>query len=80
MRIPARCIQCHGRAMVYCTIRHASFVVRYRRCSECGTTSKTIQMKKILSSNPVVDVASDVADTLGVSHITGAIQNDKNNR
>ncbi len=50
MRIPASCDHCHGRAMVYATVRHATFVVRYRRCDSCGTTSKTISLKSILSS------------------------------
>ena len=63
MRIPSTC-DCGGRAMVYCTIRHESFVVRYRRCDSCGDTSKSIQLKKFLSSNHVLDVASDDTDTL----------------
>jgi hypothetical protein len=79
MRIPSSC-SCGGRALVYCTIRHASFVVRYRRCDSCHQTSKSIQLKKFLSSKHILDVATVDADTLGVSHITGAIQNDKNDR
>jgi ubiquitin C-terminal hydrolase len=55
--------------MVYATVRHESFTVRYRRCSSCHRTSKTIQLKKILSSIPVVDVATVDADTFGVSQI-----------
>ena len=57
MRIPARCSQCDGRAMVYATIRHASFVVRYRRCDSCHQTSKSIQMKVGMPSNDIVDSA-----------------------
>jgi hypothetical protein len=69
MRIPARCSQCQGRSLTYATVRHASFVVRYRRCDSCGTTSKSISLKPVLSSIPVVDVATVDADTFGVSHI-----------
>ena len=68
MRIPARCIQCDGRALVYATVRHASFVVRYRRCDQCGTTSKSIQMKIGMPSKHVLDVASDDTDTSSVIH------------
>jgi hypothetical protein len=59
MRIPSRC-SCGGRSMVYCTIRHASFVVRYRRCDSCHQTSKSIQMKIGMSSNNSIDVALSV--------------------
>jgi len=72
MRVPARCIQCDGRAMVYATVRHASFVVRYRRCDCCGTTSKSIQMKTFLSSNKSIDVALS-AVTMRVSSTTKEI-------
>lgn len=48
MKTCLRCSVCDGRSLVYATVRHAWFTVRYRRCQSCGRTSKTIQ--KIQSS------------------------------
>ncbi len=59
MRIPSRC-DCGGRALTYCTIQSDRYTVRYRRCDSCGETSKSIQLKKILSSNKTVDSALDI--------------------
>jgi hypothetical protein len=56
MRIPERC-DCGGRAMVYCTIQSAGYSVRYRRCDSCGCTSKSIGLKKLLSSKDHVPSA-----------------------
>jgi hypothetical protein len=66
MRIPARCSQCDGRALTYATVQSDRFTIRYKRCDQCGTTSKTISLKPVLSSNKSIDAASDDTDTLGV--------------
>lgn len=55
MRVPERC-QCGGRCLVYATIQHERYTVRYRRCSCCHETSKSIQMKSFLSSKPIVEL------------------------
>jgi hypothetical protein len=73
MRIPARCELCHGRALIYCTIEHERYVVRYRRCDVCHETSKTIQM--FLSSNSIIEVLPVDADTGRVIH-TRRLTND----
>jgi len=54
MRIPSRC-DCGGRCLVYATIQADLYTIRYRRCDRCGTASKSIQMKKILSSISLID-------------------------
>ena len=54
MRIAAQC-DCGGRALVYCTIQGDRYTTRYRCCDECGETSKSIQMKSVLSSNQPIE-------------------------
>jgi hypothetical protein len=71
MRIPARCSQCDGRCLTYATIQSERYTIRYKRCDCCGVTSKTIALKPVLSSNDIVDSASDVADTSVVIHTKG---------
>jgi hypothetical protein len=45
MRIPSRCDSCQvGKMLTYVTRRFDRHVVRYRRCSHCRTTDKTVQM------------------------------------
>ena len=40
-----RCDSCQaGRLLTYVTRRFANHTVRYRRCSHCRTTDKTVQM------------------------------------
>lgn len=53
MRIPERC-SCGGRALVYCSVRHYSFLVRYRRCDRCSELSKSIVLNPALSGIPIV--------------------------
>lgn len=53
MRIPERC-QCGGRCLVYCSVRHDSFLVRYRRCDRCSELSKSIVLNPALSGIPIV--------------------------
>lgn len=56
MRIADDCNLCpDGRALVYATIRGERYTVRYRRCDQCGETSKSIQMKSVLSSKHSVE-------------------------
>ena len=78
MRIPARCIQCDGRALTYATVQADRFTVRYRRCDRCGETSKSIQLKKILSSISLIDQV-DAPVTMRVSS-TQEIKNDNNTK
>lgn len=54
MRIPERC-SCGGRCLVYCSVRHAAFLVRYRRCDSCHELSKSIVLKTFLSGIPIVE-------------------------
>ena len=56
MRIADDCNLClTGKAKVYATIRGERYTVRYRRCDQCGETSKSIQMKTFLSSKHSVE-------------------------
>jgi hypothetical protein len=71
MRIPDRCL-CGGRCLVYATIQADRYTIRYRRCDRCGTTSKSIQMKKILSSISLIDQVV-VPVTIGESLTTKEI-------
>lgn len=54
MRIPDKC-SCGGRCLVYCSVRNASFLVRYRRCDRCHELSKSIVLKTFLSGNESID-------------------------
>jgi hypothetical protein len=58
MRVAERCLECDGRALVYSTVKVERFVIRYRRCDRCGDTTKTIQIKNILSSKEILDSIS----------------------
>lgn len=45
MKIPARCDSCQvGKMLTYVTRRFDRHTVRYRRCSHCRATDKTVQM------------------------------------
>ena len=33
----------HPRVLVYRTVRHERWTIRYRRCHHCGATTKTVQ-------------------------------------
>ena len=68
MRIPARCIQCGGRALTYATIQGERYTIRYKRCDCCGVPSKTISLKPVLSSNPSVDQVDAPVTIQGSSH------------
>lgn len=62
MRIADDCNLCpDGRALVYATIQGERYTVRYRRCDQCGETSKSIQMKTVLSSNRPIEPEQDTA-------------------
>ena len=45
------CSSCGGKLLVYVTRKLANHTVRYRRCSHCRTTDKTVQMTTF--QNPV---------------------------
>ncbi len=73
MRIADDCNQClAGKAKVYATIKGTEYVTRYRRCSSCGETSKTIA-KIFLSSKQPVGIDSDIAtieSSISINHST----------
>jgi hypothetical protein len=77
MRIPDSCL-CGGRSLVYCSIKSDRYTIRYRRCDRCGETSKSIQLKKILSSISLIDQV-DAPVTMRVSS-TQEIKNDNNTK
>ena len=68
MRIPARCIQCGGRALTYATIQGERYTIRYKRCDCCGVPSKSIQMKIGMSSNKSIDVALSAVTMIESPH------------
>ena len=69
MRIPDKC-NCGGRCLVYCSVRHAAFLVRYRRCDSCHELSKSIVLKTFLSGKPIVGSEQESATITGVPNIS----------
>lgn len=53
MRIPETCEHCSGPAIVYATVQGSQFTTRYRRCRNCGATSKTVSVNRVLFSNDI---------------------------
>ena len=70
MRIADDCNSCStGKAKVYCTIQGERYITRYRCCDECGKTSKSNQLKTVLSGNKPIEPEQDTA-TIDCHRIT----------
>ncbi len=65
MRVATKCSVCSvGKLLVYSVARFGGYLVRYKRCSECGRTSKTISL--LTSKQNVAPMLStETIDTRG---------------
>ncbi len=63
MRVATKCSVCSvGKLLVYSVARFGGYLVRYKRCSECGRTSKSIVL--LTSKQNVAPMLSSV--TIGL--------------
>ena len=71
MRVATKCSVCFvGKLLVYSVARFGGYLVRYKRCSECGRTSKSIvlltskrELDPVLSPATIHVVGADYQDS-----------------
>lgn len=61
MRVAEPCTECSkGRALVYSVVRFGGYLVRYKRCTSCSRTSKSIVLltskQNVASTEPTATI------------------------
>ena len=78
MRIPETCKICCGPAIVFCSVRGSMFTTRYRRCRNCGKTSKSVSVNPFLFGSDFSHSGPTIVNNAGVDSFTSTLER-KNN-